>query len=180
MRLTRAFAAFALVFTLDSCAPSPHAASVNKMDDERMTLPPLGGVAGELGSVAALATANPYQDNPQAIQQGKQLFVKMNCAGCHAYDASGNMGPSLVDTAWRYGGLPIQIYKSIQEGRPQGMPSWGRMLPPDDTWKLVAYIQSLGGSTSDGVNHHAEQGDRPGEQVAPEARADVQPARQKP
>ena len=133
-----------------------------------------------------MATANPYGsiphgNIPHTVQQGRQLFVKMNCAGCHAYDGSGNMGPDLTDTYWRYGGLPIQIYKSIQEGRPEGMPSWGDALPPDELWALVAYIQSLGGSVSDSAYNHARQGDQPGERIAPEAQADAQPAaRQKP
>jgi cytochrome c oxidase cbb3-type subunit III len=136
---------------------------------------PLGQVAGEPSlSVAALSIVNPYQGNAQAIQQGKQLYIKMNCAGCHAYNGKGNMGPDLTDTEWRYGGLPIQVYKTIRDGRPQGMPGWGVSLPPDDIWKLVAYIQSLGGTLSPKDYEHARQGDEPGEQVAPEAQADAQ------
>jgi cytochrome c oxidase cbb3-type subunit III len=135
---------------------------------------PLGQLAGEPAlSVSAMSTTNPYEGNPQAIQQGKQLFIRMNCAGCHAYTGKGNMGPDLIDTEWRYGGLPVQIYKSIRDGRPQGMPAWGVALPPDDIWKLIAYIQSLGGTTAVGDYEHARQGDKPGEQVAPEAQADA-------
>ncbi len=78
------------------------------------------------------------------------------------------MGPDLTDTYWRYGGLPAEIYQSIAQGRPQGMPSWGRALPPEDIWKLVAYIQSFGGTVSAKDYEHARQGDQPGEQVAPE------------
>jgi cytochrome c oxidase cbb3-type subunit 3 len=92
----------------------------------------------------------------------------MNCAGCHAYNGKGNMGPDLTDTYWRYGGLPVEIYKSIGEGRPQGMPAWGAALPPEDIWKLVAYIESFGGSVSAKDYEHARQGDQPGEQIAPE------------
>ena len=90
----------------------------------------------------------PVSDDPQAIEQGKQLYRKMNCAGCHAYTGKGNMGPDLTDTYWRYGGLPIQIYETIRDGRPQGMPAWGAALPPEEIWKLVAYIQSFGGTVA--------------------------------
>jgi cytochrome c oxidase cbb3-type subunit III len=136
---------------------------------------PLGQLAGEPSlSVAALSITNPYEGNPQAVQQGKELYVRMNCAGCHAYNGKGNMGPDLTDAEWRYGGLPVQIYKSIRDGRPQGMPAWGVALPPEDIWKLVAYIQSLGGTVSPKDYEHARQGDQPGEQVAPEAQADAQ------
>jgi cytochrome c oxidase cbb3-type subunit 3 len=78
------------------------------------------------------------------------------------------MGPDLTDTYWRYGGLPAEIYQSIAQGRPQGMPAWGAALPPEDIWKLVAYIESFGGSVSVKDYEHARQGDQPGEQVAPE------------
>jgi cytochrome c oxidase cbb3-type subunit III len=134
-----------------------------------ITAAPLGQVAGATGNVKALSITNPFEGNPQAIEQGKQLYIKMNCAGCHAYNGKGNMGPDLTDTYWRYGGLPVEIYKSIEEGRPQGMPSWGAALPPEDIWKLVAYIESFGGSVSPKDWEHARQGDQPGEQIAPEA-----------
>lgn len=136
---------------------------------------PLGQVAGSPAStVPVLSTPNPFQDNPQAIKQGRELYIKMNCAGCHAYNGKGNMGPDLTDTYWRYGGLPVQIYMTIRDGRPKGMPAWGVALPPDDIWKLVAYVQSLGGSVSVNDFKHVRQGDQPGEQIAPEAQADAQ------
>jgi cytochrome c oxidase cbb3-type subunit 3 len=135
---------------------------------DAMTATPLGQVAGQRGNVSALSISNPFGNNPQAIEEGKQLYIKMNCAGCHAYNGKGNMGPDLTDAYWRYGGLPAEIYQSIQQGRPEGMPAWGAALPPEDIWKLVSYIQSFGGSFSTKDYQHARQGDQPGEQVAPE------------
>lgn len=132
---------------------------------------PIGQMAGAMTSPEVLSTPNPYAGNPHAVMEGKALYRKMNCAGCHAYGGAGNMGPSLIDTYWRYGGLPIQIYKSIHDGRPEGMPAWGDQLPPQDIWKLVAYIQSLGGSFPASDWQHAPQGDAKGENVAPEAQS---------
>ena len=108
---------------------------------------PLGISAGEAPTVS-LSTANPLSSDPNAVTEGRKLFLSMNCAGCHGYDAKGGMGPNLTDTAWRYGGAPIDVYKSIYEGRPKGMPAWGNGLPPRPIWQLVAYIQSLGGTSS--------------------------------
>ena len=136
---------------------------------------PLGQVArrAPAGAWWLCRPPTPIMPNPQAIEQGKQLYIQMNCAGCHAYNGKGNMGPDLTDSEWRYGGLPVQIYQSIFDGRPQGeLPSWGAALPPAEIWKLVAYIQSLGGSVSVSDYEHARQGDQPGEQVAPEAQAE--------
>jgi mono/diheme cytochrome c family protein len=128
----------------------------------------MGHVAGLTDSAAlARSIPNPYVDNAQAIVAGKSLYIQMNCAGCHAYNAKGNMGPDLTDTYWRYGGLPAQIFQSIHDGRAQGMPAWGAALPPQEIWKLVAYIESLGGTFSvDGTPRNAQ---RP-ELVAPELR----------
>lgn len=106
---------------------------------------PLGFSAGGAPKVNA-SLANPLAGDPNAVAQGKKLFASLNCAGCHGFLAKGNMGPDLTDKAWRYGGTPIDVYKSIYEGRPQGMPAWGNALPPNSIWQLVAYIQSLGGT----------------------------------
>jgi cytochrome c oxidase cbb3-type subunit 3 len=69
------------------------------------------------------------------------------------------MGPDLTDRFWRYGGTPVQIYKSIYEGRPKGMPAWGRALPARSLWELTAYVQSLGGSFPAQDYHAGLQGD---------------------
>lgn len=82
-------------------------------------------------------------NTPAAVQAGKTLYVKMNCAGCHTYTGKGWMGPDLTDAYWRYGGAPEDIYRSIYEGRAQGMPAWGKKLPSDEIWELVHYIGSL-------------------------------------
>jgi cytochrome c oxidase cbb3-type subunit III len=129
---------------------------------------PLAELAGAVKDPAASAVGNPLEGDKQAIAQGHRLFIAMNCAGCHGYDAAGNMGPNLTDKAWRYGGTPAAIYNSIFEGRPQGMPSWGRALPAQDIWKLVAFIQSHGGSYAAGNRQGSLNGDHGVTSVAPE------------
>ncbi|HSQ95760.1 MAG TPA: c-type cytochrome [Croceibacterium sp.] len=106
---------------------------------------PLGDVAGSAVPAAAINMPNPFGDSAAAIADGKRLFSAMNCAGCHGYPGDGGMGPPLNDHYWRYGGAPAQIYASIYEGRPKGMPAWGHALPADQIWKLAAFVTSLGG-----------------------------------
>ena len=137
---------------------------------ESIAAVPLGDLAGAAESTLGASIPNPYHDNPEAAQQGHELFVRMNCAGCHGYGATGGMGPNLTDTYWRYGGTPVAVFKSIYEGRPQGMPAWDRSLPPEEIWKLVAYIESLGGTYSAAQYQASVQGDRVGDNVAPEVR----------
>ena len=87
-------------------------------------------------------TANPLTGKADAIDAGHTLFGKMNCAGCHAYDLTGGMGPDLTDGSWQYGGKPGEIYNTIAEGTPRGMPAWKDKMTADEIWQIVAYIQS--------------------------------------
>jgi cytochrome c oxidase cbb3-type subunit III len=86
--------------------------------------------------------AAQYYDNPGAVTIGKALFYSMNCSGCHS-NGGGGMGPSLMSGQWRYGGRLEQIRQSIEQGRPNGMPSWGTRLSDADMWSLAAYVRSM-------------------------------------
>ena len=87
---------------------------------------------------------NEYEENALALSQGKQLFSQMNCVGCHAH-GGGGMGPALMDNKWIYGSEPEQIFSTIVEGRPNGMPSFRGKLPDYEVWQLAAYVRSLSG-----------------------------------
>ena len=91
-----------------------------------------------------------YDDNAYAVNEGKRLFHWFNCAGCHA-NGGGGMGPALMDSEWRYGSDPQSIFDSIMRGRPDGMPSFGGHIPPDQVWKIVAYVRSMGGGVRSDV-----------------------------
>ena len=119
----------------------------------------IGDLAGVGNNTLDAVVKSPYAGDMAAIKEGHDLFVNMNCAACHGYDLKGGMGPDLTDTYWRYGGSPADIYKSIFEGRPQGMPAWGRSIPPALIWKAVAYIESKGGAFPGRLADRARQGD---------------------
>jgi cytochrome c oxidase cbb3-type subunit 3 len=89
------------------------------------------------------ALKNPREHDPRAVEEGKQLFVSYNCADCHGGEGSGGMGPSLQDGRWHFGGSPGEVYESISEGRPDGMPSWGGRINDSQIWALVAYVRTL-------------------------------------
>lgn len=112
-----------------------------------VTLQPAGQAAGAGPQPAIDDIVNPLAANPTDVAEGHRLFLSLNCAGCHGYDANGGMGPSLRDRAWRYGGTPGRLYLSILDGRPKGMPEWGQSIPQRSIWQLVSYIQSLGGTS---------------------------------
>lgn len=93
---------------------------------------------------AAAAINNPYEGNAYALSQGQRLFEQYNCAGCH-FHGGGGIGPPLMDSEWIYGSSPLNIYMSISEGRPNGMPSYGGHIPDEEIWQLVTYVRSLSG-----------------------------------
>jgi cytochrome c oxidase cbb3-type subunit III len=88
------------------------------------------------------AIGRRFEGNKLAIGEGEQLFGQMNCTGCH-FNGGGGMGPALMSGHWRYGGRIEQIYESIAQGRPNGMPSWQFVLGPTQMWDLAAYVKSL-------------------------------------
>ena len=86
---------------------------------------------------------SPVANDPEAVRRGMQYFTAFNCSGCHAANGGGGMGPSLSNAKFIYGSDPANIYLSILQGRPNGMPAWGGMLPDEAIWDIVAYVQSL-------------------------------------
>ena len=86
---------------------------------------------------------NPVANDPDAAQRGMRYFNQFNCVGCHAPNGAGGMGPSLSDIKFIYGREPENIYLTIVQGRPKGMPSWGGRLPDNVIWDIVAYVRSI-------------------------------------
>jgi cytochrome c oxidase cbb3-type subunit 3 len=85
---------------------------------------------------------NEYEENAVALNDGKRLFQWFNCVGCHA-QGGGGMGPPLMDEQWIYGSEPDQIFATIVEGRPNGMPSFRGKIPDYQVWQLAGYVRSL-------------------------------------
>ena len=95
-----------------------------------------------LGSITA--DQNPYEGNAYAISQGQQLFEQYNCSGCH-FHGGGGIGPALMDAEWIYGSSPANIFATISQGRPNGMPSYGGHIPDSQIWQITTYVRSLAG-----------------------------------
>ena len=102
---------------------------------------------GELqpgSAVPASAVKHPYEENAYAISEGKRLYEWFNCVGCH-FHGGGGIGPPLMDDQWIYGSEPENIFATIVQGRPNGMPSFRGKMPDYQVWQLAAYVRSLSG-----------------------------------
>jgi cytochrome c oxidase cbb3-type subunit 3 len=89
--------------------------------------------------------AKQYEGNATHIANGQRYYKWFNCAGCH-FNGGGGIGPALMDEKWRYGGKIEQIYASIVQGRPNGMPAFRDKIPPEQVWEIAAYVRSLSGN----------------------------------
>jgi len=108
----------------------------------------LGLLLGQLGIPEAEEkpkTLNPYTGNPEAIGEGRTLYIQSGCSGCHGVGGGGGMGPPLLDDVWKFGGDDETLFKLIRGEIPeQTMPAvFGKVLKDDEIWKILAYIRSL-------------------------------------
>ena len=101
-------------------------------------------VAGQASAQFREQQRHEYEDSAYHLSEGKRLFSYFNCTGCHAHGGGGS-GPALMDDRWIYGGEIDQIYLTIVQGRPNGMPAFGGKIPSQQVWELAAYVRSLGG-----------------------------------
>jgi len=97
--------------------------------------------------------SNAYEQNAYAMSQGKLLYLNFNCVGCH-FHGGGGIGPPLMDDKWIYGSEPDQIFATVVQGRPNGMPSFRGKIPDYQIWQIVAYVRSMSGL----ANHQAAPG----------------------
>jgi cytochrome c oxidase cbb3-type subunit 3 len=114
------------------------------------------GQAGP-GMKPAGAAGGYDEKSAYELAQGKQWFRWYNCVGCHA-QGGGAIGPALMDDQWIYGDKPEDIFKTIMDGRPNGMPSFRGRIPEGQAWQLVAYVRSMSGLVSEDAAPNRSEG----------------------
>ncbi len=85
---------------------------------------PGGGPAVELGPTTGAAA------------EGRKLWLRLNCAGCHGAHDEGGMAPSIRHEA-------DEVGEAILEGEGEGMPSYSGRVTSADISNLKAYLRSL-------------------------------------
>jgi mono/diheme cytochrome c family protein len=87
---------------------------------------------------------NPFTGNPEAIKEGRALYLQHNCSGCHGVGGGGGMATPLIDGSWKFGSSDEALFKLIKGEIPEStMPRTWNSLEPDAVWKIIAYIRSL-------------------------------------
>ena len=76
------------------------------------------------------------------IASGKKIFTE-RCVACHGADAKGGIGPDLTRATYKFGKSEAAILESITNGRPAGMPGFGKELGHEQLEGVVKYLLSL-------------------------------------
>jgi mono/diheme cytochrome c family protein len=130
-------------------------------DGRTMRMPPEGTVAQGLlkedkdyyfggQDTAHYVTANPLKITSQVMERGQERF-KIYCSPCHGQTGIGNgmviqhgfpiPPPNFHDE--RIVSMPDgQIFHTITYGV-RNMPSYGKQIPEEDRWAIVAYFRAL-------------------------------------
>jgi cytochrome c oxidase cbb3-type subunit III len=120
--------------------PSEHAA-LESPPSGQITVPYVQTSAFQAGpTVRRPVMPNPFAG---AVHEGRQYYMAFNCAGCHGGRGGGGIGPPFLVPELIYGSDPANIFQSIVQGRPYGMPAYGGKAPDEVFWKIAAYVQSL-------------------------------------
>jgi cytochrome c oxidase cbb3-type subunit 3 len=123
-------------------------------------------------AAAPLPDANPYHGDAAAIAKGAETWTTI-CVACHLPEGTGLVGPSLVDPYWKYGNADKDLFQTVSEGRPLGMPPWGPQLGTEKIWQVLAYLETLPKTTEMGMGSPEYEAARAAEAAAS---ADAAPA----
>jgi mono/diheme cytochrome c family protein len=94
---------------------------------------------GPVGARTPARRGHSRQSGHQGSTSGRQLYMRA-CARCHGADARGKNGPRLVGKSLSLD----EIEKTVTDGRPPKMPSFGRQLSSTEVKAVSAYVRSLG------------------------------------
>ncbi|PYI71263.1 MAG: cytochrome C, partial [Verrucomicrobia bacterium] len=126
-----------LPFLFFSCEREERTLVVQPPSAQEASLPQVSDLAPGPQHNKAPSVPNPDENNSWMMAEGKRYYEAYNCVGCHAH-GGGGMGPPLMDEKWIYGHEPQQVYATIVEGRPNGMPSFRGKISNDQLWEIVA------------------------------------------
>lgn len=83
----------------------------------------------------AAEAAGPVAATLPPAGEGRRLFLKLNCYGCHGMHAQGGMAPAVAGE---------QVGEVIHTGEDTGMPSFKRWATTTNIADINAYLNSIG------------------------------------
>jgi cytochrome c oxidase cbb3-type subunit III len=80
-------------------------------------------------------------EGAEELESGKGVFTS-NCTACHK-EGQGDIGPNLTDKFWLYGNDIKNVFATIKNGTPNGMPEHASKLNPIQIQQVASYVLSL-------------------------------------
>src|ERR1051325_2981 len=136
-----------LLLSITSCKREERQLRPDPNASQTLNTVQVSGLNPGANSISSPPPAGQYEESAYAVSQGKTLYNQYNCVGCHA-NGGGGIGPPLMDNNWIYGSEPQNIFTTIVEGRPNGMPSFRGKIQDPQVWQIVAYVRSMSGQLS--------------------------------
>jgi mono/diheme cytochrome c family protein len=101
--------------------------------------------AAKVASGGAPASGNPFAKSVEAVLEGRKIFLKYGCAGCHGMGGGGGMGKPIIDDEWKFGSNDQTLFKLIRGEIPQQtMPNAiGKAMTDEEVWKVLVFVRSL-------------------------------------
>ena len=113
----------------------------------------LTATVAAFGQNSAVKKLNPFAGQPEAIQQGRTLWLQYGCSGCHGVMGGGGMGMPVIDDVWKFGSDDETMMKLIKgQIAAQTMPKIYNNMPDEEAWKIIAYVRSLYAGDKSKVN----------------------------
>lgn len=144
MRASRVLIAIGLASAL--AIPALAVEFRNALDDSPLDLSPIKGETFTDAVKSFHETGkNPYVGNADAIAAGHKLFND-NCQVCHKPDATGGMGPNLIDDIVinARANTDVGKFEVIHSGAAGAMrPFSKRGITQDQILKIISFIDSL-------------------------------------
>jgi len=134
--------------------PEMHYQQPYRAQEPPRVLPPEGGVPvtgreRAIDFASAKAVPNPLPNTAENSSKGQALFA-VNCAPCHGAEGRGDgmvakyfaPPPPAMQSDRVRARTDGEIYWILGNGL-GNMPSFGKLLTPEERWELVLYIRSL-------------------------------------
>jgi mxaJ protein len=124
---------------------APDAAPAPASPDAAAPAAPASAAPAALGTAAdGSKKLNPFLGKADMITEGRALYFKLGCQGCHGGGGGGGMAAPLIDDAWKFGSDDQTLYNLIKGQIPrQTMPTAYSNLPDDEIWKMLSFIRSV-------------------------------------
>jgi mono/diheme cytochrome c family protein len=142
-----------LLLALTGCGEMYHQAAFQAQQGPRLAPPtnavPVGGVEPSYEGVQGQNLADPFPKDAAAVARGKSIF-EANCAMCHGHQGKGD-GPVGAAFTPKPADVTSTAVQSLSDGDVfllvtngvRAMPTFRKLLTPEERWSVVAYVRSL-------------------------------------